>query len=48
MGDRLKVTAQLLNARDGTHLWANTYNREIGDLFVVQEEIIRTLADRVG
>ncbi len=47
-GDRLKVTAQLLNARDGSHLWANTYNREIGDLFVVQEEIIRTLADRVG
>lgn len=48
MGDRLKVTAQLLNAHDGSHIWANSYNREIGDLFVVQEEIIRTLADRVG
>lgn len=48
IADRLKVTAQLLNAHDGSHLWANTYNREIGDLFVVQEEIIRTLADRVG
>ena len=48
IADRLKVTAQLLDARDGSHLWANTYNREIGDLFVVQEEIIRTLADRVG
>jgi TolB-like protein/DNA-binding winged helix-turn-helix (wHTH) protein len=48
VGDRLKVTAQLLDAQDGSHLWANTYNREIGDLFVVQEEIIRTLADRVG
>lgn len=48
IGDRLKVTAQLLNAHDGSHLWANTYNREIGDLFVVQEEIIRTLADRIG
>jgi TolB-like protein/DNA-binding winged helix-turn-helix (wHTH) protein len=47
-GDRLKVTAQLLNAHDGSHVWANTYNREIGDLFVVQEEIIRTLAERVG
>jgi adenylate cyclase len=47
-GDRLKVTAQLLNAHDGSHVWANTYNREIGDLFVVQEEIIRTLAARVG
>ena len=48
IGYRLKVTAQLLNAHDGSHVWANSYNREIGDLFVVQEEIIRTLADRVG
>lgn len=48
IGDRLQVTAQLLNADEGSHLWASTYNREIGDLFVVQEEIIRTLADRVG
>lgn len=48
IGDRLKVTAQLVNASDGSHLWANTYNRQIGDLFVVQEEIVRTLADRVG
>jgi class 3 adenylate cyclase/TolB-like protein len=48
IADRLKVTVQLLDAGDGSHLWANTYNREIGDLFVVQEEIIRTLADRVG
>ncbi|MDX8517516.1 winged helix-turn-helix domain-containing tetratricopeptide repeat protein [Mesorhizobium dulcispinae] len=48
VGDRLKVTAQLLNAHDGSHVWANSYNREIGDLFVVQEEIIRTLAVRVG
>jgi TolB-like protein/DNA-binding winged helix-turn-helix (wHTH) protein len=48
IGDRLKVTARLLNAHDGSHVWANSYNRELGDLFVVQEAIIRTLADRVG
>jgi len=48
IGDRLKVTVQLLDAGDGSHIWANTYNRQIGDLFVVQEEIIRTLANRVG
>jgi len=48
IGNRLKVTAQLLDAGDGSHLWSNTYNREVGDFFVVQEEIIRTLADRVG
>jgi TolB-like protein/DNA-binding winged helix-turn-helix (wHTH) protein/predicted Zn-dependent protease len=48
IADRLQVTVQLIDAGDGSDLWANTYNREIGDLFVVQEEIIRTLADRVG
>ncbi|RVD31121.1 hypothetical protein EN738_03185 [Mesorhizobium sp. M4B.F.Ca.ET.017.02.2.1] len=48
IGDRLKVAAQLLDAHDGSLVWANTYNGEIGDLFVVQEKIIRTLADRVG
>jgi TolB-like protein/DNA-binding winged helix-turn-helix (wHTH) protein/Tfp pilus assembly protein PilF len=48
IGNRLKVSAQLVNADDGSDIWANTYDREIGDLFVVQEEIIRTLADRVG
>src|SRR5262249_46569053 len=48
IADRLQVTVQLIDAADGSHLWANTYNPEIGDLFTVQEEIIRTLADRVG
>jgi len=47
-GNRLKVTAQLIDASDEAHLWANTYDREIADLFVVQDEIIRTLAERVG
>jgi TolB-like protein/DNA-binding winged helix-turn-helix (wHTH) protein len=48
VGDRLQVNAQLIDARTGRHLWANLYDREIGDLFVVQDEIVRTLADRVG
>jgi TolB-like protein/DNA-binding winged helix-turn-helix (wHTH) protein len=48
IGDRLKVTAQLIDARDGSHLWARAYDRGIGDLFVVQEEIIRALASSVG
>lgn len=47
-GDKLKVTAQLIDAANGAHLWAHTYDREIGDLFVVQDQIVRTLADRVG
>jgi TolB-like protein/DNA-binding winged helix-turn-helix (wHTH) protein len=48
IGDQLVVTARLLNAHDGSLVWANTYNRNIDDLFVVQQEIIHTLADRVG
>jgi TolB-like protein/DNA-binding winged helix-turn-helix (wHTH) protein len=48
IGERLKVTAQLIDARDGSHLWAQAYDRGIGDLFVVQEQIIRALASTVG
>lgn len=47
-GDKLRVTAQLIDARNGSHIWAHTYEQQIGDLFSVQDKIIRTLADRVG
>lgn len=47
-GDRLKVTVQLIDTSDGTHIWAHSYDQEIGDLFTVQDQIIRTVADRVG
>ena len=42
------MTAQLIDANDGRHVWAQAYDRDIGDLFIVQEEIIRALAFRVG
>jgi len=40
-GDALRVTAQLLDAKDGTHLWAETYDRElsVSSIFAVQDEI---------
>jgi TolB-like protein/cytochrome c-type biogenesis protein CcmH/NrfG len=40
-GDALRVTAQLLDAKDGTHLWAETYDRElsVSNIFAVQDEI---------
>ncbi len=47
-GNKLKVTAQLVDATSGAHIWAHSYDQEIGDLFVVQDHIIRTVADRVG
>jgi TolB-like protein len=38
-GKKLRVTAQLINASDGSHVWSETYDRDIGDVFKVQDSI---------
>jgi len=38
-GPRIRVTAQLINAEDGYHLWSDRYDREMADVFAVQDEI---------
>jgi adenylate cyclase len=38
-GDRVRVTAQLIDGETGHHLWAERYDRELGDLFVLQDEL---------
>jgi len=38
-GDRVRITAQLIEARSDTHLWSQTWDRTIGDVFAVQDEI---------
>ena len=38
-GNHLRITAQLINSRDGTELWSQSYDRELSDVFAVQEEI---------
>jgi TolB-like protein/DNA-binding winged helix-turn-helix (wHTH) protein len=38
-GDQLRVTAQLINSRDGTHLWSETYDRDLSDVLKMQDEI---------
>lgn len=38
-GDNLRITAQLVNAANGYHLWSRTFARELNDVFAVQEEI---------
>ncbi|MGH8264744.1 MAG: TPR end-of-group domain-containing protein, partial [Steroidobacteraceae bacterium] len=40
-GERVRITAQLINAADGFHLWAQTFDRDMADIFAVQEEIAR-------
>jgi TolB-like protein len=38
-GDRLRITAQLIRASDGTHLWSESYDRQVRDVFRTQDEI---------
>jgi TolB-like protein len=42
-GDQLRITAQLVDALDGHHLWAQRYNRNLSDLFAVQDEITQKI-----
>jgi serine/threonine protein kinase len=43
-GHQLRITAQLIRAADGTHLWSQTYDRNLSDIFKVQSEIAGTVA----
>ncbi|VAW03983.1 Adenylate cyclase [hydrothermal vent metagenome] len=42
-GDKVRITAQLINASNGFHLWSGTYDRELTDIFAVQDEIARAI-----
>ena len=44
-GNRLRVTAQLINVSDGYHIWSERYDREMDDVFAVQDEIARSVTD---
>jgi TolB-like protein len=47
-GDQLRITAQLVRAGDGTHLWSKTYARELRDVFKVQDDIARDVAQALS
>ncbi len=42
-GDRLRITVQLVDTRDGGHLWAERYDRKLDDIFAIQDEITRSI-----
>src|SRR6266705_1512885 len=44
-GNRIRLTAQLINARDGFHLWSQTYERELQGVFAVQDEITSAIVE---
>lgn len=46
-GNRVRITAQLINAADGYHLWSETYDRNLTDIFEVQDEISGIIANKL-
>jgi len=42
-GNRLRITAQLISVRDGYHLWSQRYDRDLEDVFAIQDEIARNI-----
>jgi serine/threonine protein kinase/Tfp pilus assembly protein PilF len=46
-GNRVRVNAQLVDARTDAHLWAETYDRDLADVFAIQSEIAKAIADQL-
>ena len=47
-GDRVRITAQLIDAHSDRHLWADSYERDVRDVFGLQEEVAQRIAREVG
>ncbi len=47
-GERVRVTAQLIQAVDQTHVWAETYERDLGDVLVLESEVARAVARAIA
>jgi TolB-like protein/tetratricopeptide (TPR) repeat protein len=45
--DRVRITAQLIDAETGYHLWSQTYDRELKDIFAIQDEIARAIGEEL-
>ncbi|MEP0200909.1 MAG: hypothetical protein ABJ084_03750 [Halioglobus sp.] len=44
-GNRLRITAQLIDVANGYHLWSETYDRELSDIFAIQDELTAAIVD---
>ena len=47
-GSRIRVTAQLIEGETGNHIWAERYDRELDDIFALQDEITETIVSAIG
>lgn len=45
--DKIRITAQLIHVSDGSHIWSKTYDRTMGDIFNIQDEIARTVVQEL-
>jgi tetratricopeptide (TPR) repeat protein len=46
-GNKLRITAQLINVSDGFHLWSERYDRDAGDIFAIQDELSLSIVDHL-
>ena len=46
-GNKLRITAQLVNVEDGFHLWSERYDRDMDDIFVIQDEIALAITEKL-
>jgi len=46
-GDKVRITAQLIRTKDGFHLWSETYDGDLKDIFALQETIAQTITDKL-
>ena len=46
-GQRVRINAQLIDGKDGTHLWADRYDRDLTDIFALQDEITKTIVEQL-
>lgn len=46
-GERVRITAQLIDASNGFHVWSQTYDRDLKDIFAIQDEIARAIANEL-
>jgi adenylate cyclase len=46
-GSRVRVTGQLINGKDGGHVWADRYDRDLTDIFAIQDEITHAIVDQL-
>ncbi len=47
LGGQVRISAQLIKSRDGYHLWSETYDRKLADIFAVQEEIAQVIVGKL-